>query len=219
MRTAQEIYEKYRIMPSLQLHQLRVAAVAQFVCEHFAKPVEKDALLLACLFHDMGNIIKADLGYFPEFVEPEGREYWERVKEGFISKYGANHHRANVEIARELGLPQASITLIDTISFSQIADVVAGGDRERKIMQYADLRVGPRGVLSLRGRLAEGKKRYTATRTERPYYDSQSGYEKLARAAEELERQIFAEMRITSEDITDASIRDDIEELRNYKVA
>jgi len=219
MKTLQEIYAEYNVMPSLQLHQLRVAAVAKIICDNLGKSLDERTVVLACLFHDMGNIIKADLVYFPEFVEPKGLEYWERIKAEFVAKYGTNHHAANVAIAREIGLPNASITLIDSISFSQLAEVVADDSYERKVMQYADIRVGPHGVLSLKERLLEGKERYRATRTERPYYETDKELEHLARAAEQLEQQVFAKARITPEGITDKAIESIIEELREYPIA
>ena len=219
MRIAQDIYTEYKIMPSLQLHQLRVAAVAKLLCEHFKEPVKERVVVLACLFHDMGNIIKSDLGYFPEFVEPEGREYWEKVKADFVEKYGGNHHQANVVIAKEIHLPAASVAFINGIGFSKLAEVVADLSWERKIVQYADLRVGPHSVLLLKERLQEGRKRYTATRTERPYYEFDEEFERLARAAEELETQITAQVAITPESIHEAAVQGSFKELRNYNIA
>src|SRR3989344_4469655 len=219
MKTVRELYTKWRIMPSLQLHQLRVAAVVKLIADNFTEPVNKEEVILACLFHDMGNIIKSDLTYFPEFTKPEGVEHWEKIKSEFIQKYGTNHHKANIMIAKDIGLPSKSVTLIDSIGFSQIAYVVEDQSNERKIMQYADIRVGPHGVLSLNERLAEGRKRYNATRKARTYYESDDEFMRLERAAEELEKQIATLSRIAPEDITDAAVAPLIEELRNYPVA
>jgi len=228
MRNVRAVYTEYNIMPSLQLHQLRVAAVAKLICQGFSseggsasggqKPVDERVVVLACLFHDMGNIIKSDLKYFPEFIEPKGLKYWEKVKREFISKFGPKPHEANVAIAEKIGLPDASVVLIDSISFSKLAEVVADDSHERKIMQYADLRVGPHGILPLTDRIAEGRKRYNTTRTERSYYESDEGFGGLARAAEELEKQVFAGMRLKPEDVTDTSIAQLIEELWEYTV-
>ena len=80
MRIPREVYSEYKIMPTLQLHQLRVAAVARLVCDHLTHPINTRDVILACLFHDMGNIIKSNLNHFPEFCEPEGTAYWEKVK-------------------------------------------------------------------------------------------------------------------------------------------
>ena len=67
--TILEIYEKYKIMPQLQEHQLRVASVAKTICDHLLVPVHTDHVVSVCLLHDMGNILKFDLQKFPQFGE------------------------------------------------------------------------------------------------------------------------------------------------------
>jgi len=86
MKSPKEIYREYRLMPSLSLHQLRVAAVAKLICDSFKERIDTNNVVLACLYHDMGNIIKFDLNYFPEFTKPEGLEYWQKIKEDYIKK-------------------------------------------------------------------------------------------------------------------------------------
>src|SRR3989344_5728607 len=150
MRTAQEIYTAYKIMPSLQLHQLRVAAVGKLICEHLKNPVRTEDVVVACLFHDMGNIVKFELGYLPEFLEPEGLAYWQNVQREYKQKYsGADQHAANEAIARELGLSEEVISCIAAVSFSKVGEVLRSESFEKKVCKYADSRVGPDGVLSL----------------------------------------------------------------------
>ena len=216
MKTAQEIYTAYEIMPGLQLHQLRVASVAKLMCENLNKPINIHDVTLACLFHDMGNIIKSDLTRFPEFLEPQGFAYWERVRAKFIEKYGDNAHHGNVAIAKEIGLNPSVIELIDGISFSNIEWIVANASFEQKISEYADDRVGPFGILSVADRLADARARYIDSG--KTYYTLE-GFEKLSKSVFVLEKQIFAETRIAPEDITDDAIAPLIEELRQYGVA
>lgn len=219
MKTVQEIYEEYKIMPSLQLHQLRVAGVAQYICERTNGSVDTKAIALACLFHDMGNIIKSELRYFPEFTAPEGVEYWERVKAEFISKYGEDHHTATSAIAREIGLPVRSLEILDIIGYSHIGEITASDDWEKKIAEYSDTRVGPRGVLLLAERLQEGRKRYEATSKSRAHYDTENSFKILFDTAHELERQVCDKAGIGPEEVNDAAIEAFIEELRKYAVA
>ena len=84
-------------MPNLQEHMLRVAAVASLVCDNFNEPLPKDDIITACLLHDMGNIIKSDLQYFPEFIKPEGLDYWQKVKDEYIEKYSRDEHKATIQ--------------------------------------------------------------------------------------------------------------------------
>ena len=223
MRTPHEIYAAYTIMPTLQLHQLRVAAVAKLVCDNFKRPVNTRDVILACLFHDMGNVIKSDFSAFPDFCEPQGVAYWEGVKSTFIQKYGTNSHQANVAIAGEIGLPESVVALIDGIAYSKMASILEGSSYERKICEYADTRVGPRGVLSQQERMLEGKWRYEKRKKEEedkvePYY-ADSGFDTLLHLAHGVERQIFAETTMKPEDINDRMVAPLIEELWEYAVA
>jgi hypothetical protein len=202
-------------MPGLQLHQLRVAAVAKLIGESFQTSVDVHSAVVACLFHDMGNIIKTDLTVFPELLEPGGAEYWQGVKNEFIAKYGENAHRGNVAIAKEINLPERVVELIDGVSFSNIQKIVEGDDWEQKISEYADDRAGPHGILSAVERLAEARTRYVDSG--KSYYTPE-GFERLAGFVSVLEEQIFAKTRIKPQDINDASVAPLIEELRNYPV-
>ena len=215
--TVAEIYLRYRIMPSLQLHQLRVAAVATFIAQKCRESIDVQAVTLAGLFHDMGNIIKSDFSRFPEFIQPEGIEYWQSVKDDFIKKYGAQTHEANVLIAKEIGLPEKSIQLIDGVSFSHIRDILVNGTNEQQIVEYADCRVGPHGVLPLRERLAEARKRYLEGGSTKAYY-SEDGFLTLCDAVEAIEQKISAECSLKPDEITDASIAPIIDELKHFQV-
>ena len=203
-------------MPSLQLHQLRVAAVAQTLCDGFVGELDSRAVLLACLFHDMGNIIKSDLSKFPDFVEPEGVAHWQLEKDATITKYGEDSHEANVAIAREIGLPEKSIWLIDNISFSQLENIVADENFERKIVEYADSRVGPHGVVSLEGRFADALERYTSRYPNRA--DAEESYRRFAAWAKAIEQQVFGKVAMAPEDITEHSIQPLLEQLRGHLV-
>lgn len=222
MRTVREIYEAYRIMPNLQLHQLRVTAVAKQVCEHFKEPIDTHTVILAALFHDMGNIIKFDFSVFPEFLEPKGREYWQGVKDEYVKKYSADHHAANLAIAKEIGLSEKVQMCIDSVAISKIEDTLANGSWEQKICEYADTRVGPHGVLPLKERFLEGRRRYLmyhGAQDEPGIAAPQDKFDVLLQTEKEMEKRILDKTSLTPGDITDESIAPSIEELRNYSVA
>ncbi len=220
MKTPREIYAQYTIMPSLQTHQLRVAAVAKMICDNSVREIDVRVVLLECLFHDMGNIIKSDLDYFPDFVQPEGKEYWETVKADFVQRYGVEQHAANAAIAREIGLPEQVIEIMNTSGFSLMKDIAATESLELKVCQYADMRVGPHGVLPMKERMLEGRDRYK--KREVPVGGasrSEAEFEELMRAAKALEEQIFSDVGIKPEDITDAAVEPVIAELWEYPVS
>lgn len=212
--TILEIYEKYNIMPNLQLHQLRVAAVAEQICEASTTPVDKESIVLACLLHDMGNIVKFDLDYFPQLLEPEGKEYWGKIQVEFIKKYGIDDHDANLKIAQEIGVSSVIVAHIDAIGFGFWDRTHKDGSLEDKICAYADTRVSPFKVVSLEERFEEGEKRYNGKNSalddkRHVFYD----------AMREIEKQIFAHTNIKPEDITDESIKHRIEKLRNTNIS
>ncbi len=212
MRTAEEIYTSYGIPPSLALHQLRVAAVGKLIAEEIPG-VRVEEVVLTCLFHDMGNLIKTDFSVFPDFFEKEGIAYWENMKASFVSRWGSDSHAANVKIAREIGLPHPVPENIDQVGFRHMERIARSEAWEPKIFEYADCRVGPRGILPLTERFAEGRARYQYRRD----YDPRE-YEILDQAGHEIEQQLFAHLSYTPADITDARIAPIVETLRSYPI-
>lgn len=219
VKTPREIYAAYKIMSGLQLHQLRVAAVGKLICDNFDKPINERDVILACLFHDMGNTIKFEPKLMPDVYQPEGVEYWLGVKAEYIKKYGNNPHNANVAIAKELGLSERVVEMMDAVGFSRLKNVVQSLSVELKVLQYADMRVAPLGIRSMEERITEGRTRYEARVPEnRVRHFTDDGFSELLEAARRLEQQIFAETMIKPEDINDATVAPLIETLRDYPI-
>ncbi len=199
-------------MPSLQLHQLRVASVAKIICENFKQSVDSNNVVLACLFHDMGNIIKSDLSRFPDFLEPKGLEYWQSVKDEFSKKYGTEEHIATIKIAQEINLPAKAFEYLQRIGFSQVSLNENDPNPGFKICSYSDMRVGPYGILGMEERIAEGRKRYEA----RKHAISEDTFIPRAQSLRNIEKSIFAEATIKREEINDQKIKEIIESLRVF---
>jgi hypothetical protein len=215
MKPITEIYEKYKIMPQLQEHQLRVAAVAKQICDSLTIPIDEETVVKACLLHDMGNILKFDLDYplFPD--QADNHAYWKSVQADYKKEYGPDEHQASLAIAKELGLNDLGLKCIESIDFTKTIETAKSGEIELKICDNADLRVDPHGVVSLRQRLEEGSKRYK----NRPdKWVSGKIYTKLVNACVEIEGQIFKHAKIKPPDITNKSIAPIIEELRTYEI-
>ncbi len=217
MRTPPDVYAEYRTMPGLQIHQLRVAAVGKLICEHFREPIDARSVILACLFHDMGNIIKSDLAVFPEFLAPHPRSYWEEVQREYIERYGDAAHEATISIMREMRLPDDAIALADGVGFSRLAFVRDTSSFEQKVVEYSDLRAGPHGILPMEERLAESRARY---RGRRSWADEggKDDFARLADAARDIESQLFAQCSIRPEEITDEKIAPIVADLKRYQV-
>ena len=217
VRTAQDIYDAYRIMPNLQLHQLRVAAVGKVICGNSIRETDVRTVILAGLFHDMGNIVKSDLVTFPDFLEPEGKAHWELVKKDFIVRYGDDEHAATAAIASEIGLSVDARALLGGIGFSKLEQTRDSISHELKVIEYADLRVGPHGVISMEARIMDAKERYANQFSGIP--TAEDSFNRLYAAARKIEEQIFADADIAPGDITEQSIQSVVQELRAYPVA
>lgn len=205
MRTVAQIYSNYKIIPRLQQHQLRVAAVADTVAAHLNISINRDAVVLACLFHDMGNIIKFMIPspHFPDGFEPEGDEYWQEVQREYREKYGNDEHVATMAIAREIGVSEEVMTYISQIGFTQLDESVASESWERKVCAYADMRVDPDGVVSVAQRLEDGKRRY-GSRPDKTMPEERRLV--LTNSLEQIEQQLQAVCTIDLDSITDATI-------------
>lgn len=198
--TVKELYDIYHIMPNLQQHQYRVAGVAAVICAEYPSSVDRDAVITACLLHDMGNIIKFDLSYFPQFVEKEGIEYWQKVKDEFTQQYGKNPHHATLEIAKKIGVSERVCELIDTVLFNRAKKNWESSDFSQKICAYADMRVAPYGVVSLAERLEDGRKRYQQMGKSQTFSFVMGSYLK------KVEEQLFKDTQLTPDEITDDKV-------------
>jgi 5'-deoxynucleotidase YfbR-like HD superfamily hydrolase len=212
----QKIYTTYSIMPSLRTHMYRVAGVAYMICDHISEQVEKNNIITACLLHDMGNIIKFNLPLFPTFLKPEGIAYWQKIKDDYIQKYGNDEHHATLQIARELNVSQRIIELIDNISFLHEKENYESKDFSQKIVAYADMRVEPFGVTSLKKRLADGRTRFNINK---PGQGADADiFDEMARYLEKIEEQIFEKCDIQAVDITQKRIQPLMKELKEFEI-
>jgi hypothetical protein len=209
------IYKKYKILPIMQEHMIRVAAVAYLICDSMDVPVHKENIITALLFHDMGNIIKVDFVNLLEVFEPEGIEYWKKIKDEYITKYGKSEHTATLKIIEELNLNKEVLSIVDWVDFPNMCKNLNSGNINSKIAQYSDMRAGPYGVLSYDERMAEAGKRYKDRKDN--IFNSEER-DKLVACGKEIEKQIFAKCKIKPEDINDETIVPIIAKLKNFVI-
>ena len=212
--TITEIYKKHKIMPNLQLHMLRVAAVAKYIADNATEHLDTNSIIKATLLHDMGNIIKFKLGYLPEALQPEGLGYWQGVKNEFVAKYGNDEHIATHKIAEELGLKSREMELLDAIGFAQSPQNSSHSDLEKKICAYSDYRVSPSGVTTLEVRLRDSQKRFLLNKN----VTDQDRFEELSEGMRKIEKQIFTKSKIRHENITGNTVAPIVEELKNFEI-
>lgn len=214
MKNITEIYKEYKIMPNLVKHQIRVAGVAMQICESFDMGIDKESIIKACLLHDMGNIIKFKLDHFPEWNEPEGIEYWQKIKDEYVEKYGQNEHMATVLIGEEICASPRILELMNCVDSSKIEILAMNDDFDKKICMYADGRVTPHGVVSIEERSNEAKERY---KDHSHTFDEERRLH-FNKNLDLIEKQIFSHTKIKPEDINDESIKNYLEKLENIVI-
>ena len=216
MRKITDIYSEYKIMPNLIMHQLRVTAVAEQICKSLDIEVDKESIIKACLLHDMGNVIKFDMVQTKSIfgLSDSEIENIKKIQDEFIQKYSHDEEKANVEIARELDVSETVVQFISGNGFNNLCIIKDNTDWGSKILQYSDLRVGPKGVLSYDERMDDGKKRYANHKN----YVEEEERNKIVNCGRDIEKQIFAHSNIKQEYITDESVKEMIEELKNFEI-
>ncbi len=219
-----DIYKQYQIMPQLQEHMLRVAGVADFLSRGITRMATRNNaesiittdyhnIVTACLLHDMGNIIKFDLSQSKKLINHDlDLKYWGEVQKEFREKYGTDEHIAHTKIAEDIGVSKRVVELINAVSFLGASSNASGNDFGKKIIQYADDRVSPFGVVSLEERLADLRARYAHHGGQTPERDA------FENALRQMEKQIFEYCLIKPEDITEEKVGEKLEILRNYNI-
>jgi len=194
----QEIYKKYRINNGLQEHMVRVAAVAEMVCDHSPLPIDRITVVSACLLHDMGNLIKSTPAEIPDLFEPEGVGYWQEVQAEMTQLYGDVGSATRAIVADIAPLPTIEET-IEHASFSKMTEIAEVGTLEAKLLEYADMRVALRGIVSMKERFNDIRDRYVPVPHPSEYIDE------LEAAAMQIEVALFAGASIVPSDITEES--------------
>ena len=77
-----DIYNKYHIPKTLQLHMLRVSACAMLILDNWnGNKLDKESIIKVSLLHDMGNIAKIN-------DNPENDEKFALIRDKYIKKIG-----------------------------------------------------------------------------------------------------------------------------------
>jgi len=213
----QDIYDRYKVMPSLQLHMYRVAAVATHICRHWTwAQIDQKDIITTLLFHDIWNILKFDLSLYPDFLEPEGEEYWTQVQRE-TKKYGISEHEATLAIAKEVWIPNSAYTLLYEQEHNYLEQNAKTWSLEVKICEYCDMRVTPHGVVSIEERMNDLKHRDMKNHGWTLEEVTQK-HASCLRWWQSIEQELFAQCSLIPEGITDKVIIDIMEELKSWEI-
>lgn len=207
----EEIYKKYRINKGLREHMVRVAAVAELVCEHSLLSIDRTVAVSACLLHDMGNLIKVKFEAAPELFEPEGVGYWQEVQAEMIELYG-DVGSATRAIVSDIAPLDTIEETIEHASLNKMMDIAQSGTLEARLLEYADMRVALRGIVSMHERFNDIRARYVPAHHTGEYIDE------LEAAAASIEAELFAGASITPAGITEESTASIQEKLLDFDI-
>ena len=214
---ALNLYKKYKIMPTLQAHMLRVAAVASIICDNLEISVNKNNIVTACLLHDMGNIIKFKLSLFPQFLEPEGLEYWQDVQNEFKQEYGDKEDEATYRIVQEITDNAKVLNLVKSIAFAKAPENYKHNNYEKKICAYADMRVIPTGITNAKDRMEEGRKRYLANKNLKR--EDVANFLDYSSHILKIEKQVFSKAKIKPDYITNKNVFPLMRKLEDFETS
>lgn len=205
-----EIYKKYHLPESLQMHMLRVAACSNLIIDNWTrKEIDKESIIRVCLLHDMGNIVK-----IPEDLSKDGE--FLNIRKKYFNKYGTNDHEINLEIGKKEGLTEKEIMILDGKRSRKNEETLKCDSYEIKICAYCDQRVAPDGVVGIKERLEDAKIRYK----DKPLsvWSNEEKANHLIECSLGIEKQIMKHCNIKPEDINDNSIKIYIEKLKEYEI-
>lgn len=217
--TAREVYEKYKILPNLQQHLLRVTSLADFVQSKWQGPgLNKKTLLKSTLLHDLGSIVKFNLDN-PEFYGSEAKniEYWREVKKETVERYGTtNEHQATESMCREIGVEDEVLYVISNCGFSNYEEIVTSNNWELKVCTHCDHRTSPDGIISLKERLEEVINRYTKEGLQTSHTSEKADF--LVSLALEVEKQIKQRVNYDLDKIDVGRIEINKEKFLDYEI-
>ncbi len=208
------IYKKFRIPPNLQEHMIRVYRIICFIEKHWiGEEIDWKLVKKIALLHDMGNIIKFNLDAHPEFLgsEEPNVEYWKKVREEVIKKYGLDEEEATRKMLQEVGVDEKAIQIISDKAFGNSVGVKDSKDWQLKLLYYADLRTLPLGIGTLEERLSDVRGRM-------PKYTSRPDFEDLVSACRDIEKQIQKNLDILTSEITDKTAKIDEDTLTKLEI-
>lgn len=201
-----EIYKKFGIPPNLAEHMYRVCAVVSVIQKHWkGEYIDWELAKKMALLHDLGNVVKMDNVNHPEFLgsEQKNADYWNQKQKEIVAKYGDDDNEVTKLMLQELGIEPKIVEDIYNKRFLNSIYTNQSGNLPLKIVYYADLRVLPFGVGTLKERLDDIRKRYVN-------FVVRTDFEDLVTACYEIEKQIQTNLDFDVNEINDELVNTEI---------
>ncbi|MFC1711635.1 HD domain-containing protein [Patescibacteria group bacterium] len=202
--TIKQIYLKYQLPKNLQTHMLAVASLTLIISNNWqGEEINKKDLITCALLHDIAKPVTFDPDKQKQFVKfKKELNQLHKLINNMTLKYGTDEHQAAIQIFKELGFSKNIISLIDNLEWIYLPQLLKENKMEALILNYADMRIGPKGIISLKQRFDELKKR-------EPF----KGINKIASLSGILEKYIQEKTKIKLNSITKSDLNNNFEKL------
>ena len=141
---------------------LRVASVGKYISQNWKENINEADVIETLLLHDLGNLLKFDLTKGLDLLDKDERDanYWVQVQNELKSKYSSDEHKATQMMAKETGVSERVLFLLNSMGSSNLHKTLKSDDWELKICSYSDFRVSPYGFNTVEERFKDILQRY-----------------------------------------------------------
>ncbi len=156
-----DVYEKYNTPGMLKTHMLRVGALAQIIVDNWlGREIDQKSTIKAALLHDIAKPITFDLSKQASFgMSKDQIEELAKFQKEILEKYGKDEHTALIGILKENNCDSNIVKIANNVEWSLIPDIIKGHELETLIVVYSDMRIGLNGIMSIKERLDDLRKR------------------------------------------------------------
>lgn len=207
------IYDRFEVPPNLRMHMIRAAALAEFVCDNWKGPkISKEDIIAVSLIHDLGNIVKFDMetpiGLKLLGDQIKDLDKLRKIRDKVKTKYGIDDHDATQNMAKELGINDRLMFILKNGGHAfKDPKLLESNDWDIKIHAYTDFRVGPFGIMPIKDRFEEFRRRQK-TRAEMGHKNvSYLNLDKIIEAANQLEKDICVYTDLSPQQLNDNAIQ------------
>jgi putative nucleotidyltransferase with HDIG domain len=158
------LYKEYHVPKHVIKHMLKVAKIAEKLCDNLTKAdhkINKELVVKAALLHDLVRVAdfsKLDLKRFKQEMRSKDIEKWIELRE----KHGLEGHvKAGAKILKDLGHNR----IANLIAKHGIFSVDELKSWEEKVLYYADKRVVGSRKVRLKTRLRKIWKKHPASKS------------------------------------------------------
>lgn len=169
MIRACDIYDVLGLPRGLRLHHARTVALLQLISRSTDGTTAEAAreAELAMSVHDVGNLVKMpesdQLALRMLQESEESLERWRLATRVARARYGSDDHIATQTMLSELGIRDDLRKLVARKSSKNLPSVISRKIGVELLALYADMRVGPFGVVTIEERHHEASARYRGT--------------------------------------------------------